>query len=162
MKRIALLAALATGLLVTPALACSPLISTDPTTGDTVSSGTPEWDRREQADWRARSGSVILAQVREGRVQPNGDIAFGLAPIASVYGGDLPEGELSLDWSPGNTCNRFTLNLGDIVVAYVGADHSLIGLIIPEQLQDRPPDFGARLRQVRRGDFGRERAAARP
>jgi hypothetical protein len=151
MKPALLIAVVVGALAATPALSCTPLVSTDAATGETVRSGTAEWDRREQTDWRARSQVVVLAQIREGQVQPNGEIAFDLAPVTPVYGGDLPEGEISLDWSPGNTCNRFTLSLGDIVVAFVGADQSLIGLTVPEQLQDRPSGFNTRLREIRRG-----------
>lgn len=155
MKRILLLTALAAGLLGSaPVFACAPLMATDPVTGQTYGSGSDEWKRREQAEWRARSQVVILAQVQAGQVVSRGDIQFTLTPIVSVYGGDLPQTDLTLLWVPGHTCNTFTLNLADTVVVYVGADDGIVGVTVPEQLQDRPPEFGMRLREIARGLIG--------
>lgn len=155
MKWILLLTALGAGVMVSaPAFACAPLIATDPVTGQTYGSGSDEWKRREQDEWRARSEVVILAQVRVGQLVSGGDIRFTLTPIISVYGGDLPETDLTLLWAPGHTCNTFTLNLADTVVVYVGADDDIIGVTVPEQLQDRPPEFRMRLREIWRGLIG--------
>ena len=134
--------------------ACAPLVATDPVTGETYRSGSAEWLRREQAEWRMRSETVLIAQVREGRMLAGNAIEFTLTPIVSVYGGALPESDLRFRWNPGNTCNAFTLNIGDRVIAYVGAGGRIIGVTVPEQLQDRPPEFGRHLREIMRGLIG--------
>lgn len=136
------------------AQACAPLIATDPSTGETYQSGSPEWLRREQAEWRSRSENVAIAQVRAGRMLASNDIEFTLVPIVSVYSGGLPESDLLFRWNPGNTCNAFTLNISDRVIVYVGADGGVVGVTVPEQLQDRPPGFGQRLREIARGLIG--------
>lgn len=134
--------------------ACAPLIATDPVTGETYGSGSPEWLRREQTDWRTRSETVLIAQARQGRMLASDEIEFTLVPIVSVYGETVPEGDLLFRWNPGNTCNSFTLNIADRVVVYVGADGGIVGVTVPEQLQDRPPGLALRLREIARGIIG--------
>lgn len=136
------------------AKACTPVIATDPVTGETYQSGSAEWRRREQAGWRAQSATVLIAQARAGRMLTGDQIEFTLVPITSVYGGALSESDLRLRWSPGNTCNGFALTLADLVIAYVDADGALVGVTVPEQLQDRPPGFAQRLREIARGMIG--------
>ena len=136
------------------AQACAPLIATDPVTGQTYGSGSPEWLRREQADWRTRSETVLIAQARQGRMLASDEIEFTLVPIVSVYGETVPESDLLFRWNPGHTCNSFTLKLADRVVVYVGADGGIVGVTVPEQLQDRPPGFALRLREIARGIIG--------
>lgn len=157
-----LAAAILTGFVfgASPALACAPLIATDPTTGATYTSGSAEWLRREQAAWRARAAVVLIAQARSGRMVTRDRIEFTLVPIITVYGEPLPEHTLSYTWTVGNTCNVFTLGVGDNVIVYVDADGGIVGVTVPEQLQDRPPGLSGRLREIARGmigpDFGHE------
>ncbi len=136
------------------AQACAPLIATDPVTGETYRSGSPEWLRREQAEWRTRSETVLIAQARQGRMLAGDEIEFALTPIVSVDGGALPASDLLFRWNPGNTCNSFTLNIADRVIVYVGVDGGIVGVTVPEQLQDRPPGFALRLREIARGLIG--------
>lgn len=136
-----------------PALACAPLIATDPVTGQTYGSGSDEWKRREQATWRAGADTVFIAEVREGRMIEGGEIEFTLTPITSAYGGATPGAALLYRWNPGHTCNAFTLNLTDFVVVFADFDEvswSIVGLTIPDQLQDQPPDFQRTVREVHR------------
>lgn len=133
------------------ARACAPLIATDPVTGETFGSGSPEWSRREQATWRARSEVVLIAQLRAGRMLASNEIEFTLVPIVTVYGGALPESDLLFRWQPGNTCNRFALNIADFAIVYVSTDGSIVGVTVPDQLQDRPTDFPTLMRDTRRG-----------
>ncbi|MBI2260228.1 MAG: hypothetical protein HYU62_00980 [Caulobacterales bacterium] len=157
MRRILLAAAAMVAALsaAAAASACTPVIFTDRETGETYSSGSPEWLRRQQADWRADADTVFIAQAREARMVAGGEIEFMLTPIASVYGGALPDTMLRYRWQPGNTCNPFLLNLTDLVVVYADVDEpfgwSVIGLTMPDQLQDPPADFRERVREVDRG-----------
>lgn len=148
-------AAFAFGLLATSeARACSPWIATDAATGETWGSGSPEAYRREQAEWRARSDAVVIAQAHAGRMIDGRDVEFALAPRATVYGAPLPEGDLAFRWQPGNTCNSFELNLTDLVIVYAAQGPSgwtVVGVTVPGQLQDRPPGFSMLVRNVHRG-----------
>ena len=136
------------------ASACSPLTATDPVTRETYTSGSPEWLRREQAHWRTETDTVFIAQAREGRMVTSGEIEFRLTPIVSVYGGALPDSALLYRWRP-ETCNAFQLNLTDLVVVYADFQEpfgwSVVGLTVPDQLQDVPPDFRRQVRQLHRG-----------
>lgn len=155
MKLLTLIAALATGLLsAAPAVACTPLIATDPETGETYTSGSNEWRRREQARWRAEADAVFIAQVREGRMVGGGEIEFTITPITTVYGGAVPEAMLLYRWNPGHTCNAFKLTLTDLVIVYADVDQigwGVVGLTVPDQLQDPPSDFRRALREIARG-----------
>ena len=138
------------------ALACTPVIFTDRETGETYTSDSPEWLRREQAGWSAEADLVFIAQVRESRMVTGGEIDFMLVPIVTVDGHSPPDDAmLAYRWHPGNTCNRFQLNLTDLVVVYADVEEpfgwSVVGLTVPDQLLDSPPDFPRRVREVRRG-----------
>lgn len=153
--RLLLAGATAAALSVAPAaLACAPVTATDRATGETYSSGSPAWFRHEQADWRARSDVVLLAQARAGRMAPNNEIEFTLVPVAALYDGDLPATDLPYRWNPGHSCNTFALTIGDIVVVYANRDGTVVGLTVPEQQQDRTPEFRRRIREIRRGLIG--------
>lgn len=153
MKRILSATAFAGVLLsASTALACSPVITTDPATSQTLSA--EEVMRRGQAVWRADSDIVFIAQVREGRMVQGGEIEFTLTPISTVYGGALPEAMLLYRWTPGHTCNAFTLNLSDLVVVFADVDQigwSIVGLTTPDRLQDRPAEFRRQVRDIHRG-----------
>lgn len=158
MRRTLLAGALLTATLAAapPALACSELIFTDRVTGETSITGTPEWLRGQQAGWRAEADFVFIAQIRAARMVAGGEIEFRLVPIVTVDGDPPPDdATLAYRWHPGNTCNRFELSLTDLVVVYADIEEplgwSIVGLTVPDQLHDRPPDFGRRLRNVRRG-----------
>ena len=150
-------AALAAALFAAPAaLACAPLMATDRATGETYTSGSPEWLRREQAGWRAEADTVFIAQAREARMVQGGGIDFMLVPIVTVDGDPPPDNAMLVyRWHPGNTCNRFELNLTDLVVVYADVEEpfgwSVVGLTVPDQFQDPPPDFRRRVREVHRG-----------
>lgn len=144
------------------AMACAPLIATDPVTGETYGSGSPEWMRREQAAWRAGSDVVLVAQARAGRMLANSEIEFTLVPIVAVYDGAMPERDLLFRWDPGHTCNRFQLKVSDIVVVYADRDASVVAVILPEQLQDQPPAFGRLRRELARGIIGPRLDPAQP
>jgi hypothetical protein len=136
--------------LIAPAAsACVAVTATDKETGETYTSGSPEWLRREQAEWRKRSSVVILAQAREGRMVGGNDVEFTLSPVATVYGGELPKGDFRIRWMPGNTCNRFQLTVSSAVIVFVGPDGGIIGHITPDLLQDRPPTLNAEMRKLR-------------
>ena len=150
-------AALAVALSVAPAaMACSERIITDPVTGETSISGSPEWLRRQQAGWRAEADAAFIAQAREARMVAGGEIEFLLVPIVTIEGDPPPDDAMLLyRWHPGNTCNRFQLNLRDLVVVYGDVEAplgwSVVGLTVPDQIQDAPPDFRRRVREVHRG-----------
>ena len=150
-------AALAAFLFAAPhALACAPLVATDRETGETWTSGSPEWLRREQAGWRAEADLIFIAQIREARMVSGGQIDFMLVPIVTVDGHPPPDDAMLVyRWHPGHTCNRFQLNLTDLVVVFADVEEpfgwSVVGLTVPDQLQDRPADFGRRVREVYRG-----------
>lgn len=150
-------AALAAVLSAAPAaMACTESIGADPVTGETTISGSPDWLRRQQAEWRAQADLALIAQIREARMVASGEIEFLIVPITTLDGDSPPAGATLLyRWHPGNTCNRFQLNLRDLVVVYADADESLgwrvVGLTVPDQIQDAPPDFRRRLRNVYRG-----------
>lgn len=137
-----------------PALACSPLLYTDPATGRAYGAESPEGLARRQADWRAGSEVVVLARIEAGRLSDLYQVDYTLTPIIPVYDGELPDRDLSIRWMPGHSCNRFNLGIGDTVVAFVGADGAVVGFTVPGQLQDRPPEFDRRLREIRRGLIG--------
>ena len=134
-----------------PTLACSPTVRVDPVTGEQASSNVTEGLRAQQQEWRERSEAVLLVQVQSGRLIPGREVEFTLAPYLALYGGDLPERDPRLRWHPGNTCNRFPISIADTLVVYLGPDHQVIGTIRPQDLQDRPPEFGRRLREIARG-----------
>jgi hypothetical protein len=150
-------AALAASLFVAPhALACAPLLATDRETGESWTSGSPEWLRREQAGWRAEADLIFIAQIREARMVAGGEIDFTLVPIVTVDGHPPPDDAMLVyRWHPRHTCNAFELNLTDLVVVYADLEEpfgwSVVGLTVPDRLQDRPPDFGRRVREVHRG-----------
>ena len=155
MKLSASLMIVAAGLLAAPpALACAPYTVTDPVTGETCGSHSAEALRREQLRWRDQAGTIFLARIRSGRMLPGDAVEFLLAPVAPLYGSVLPADDVPLVWEPGDTCNRFDLAIADTVVAFVDADGAVIGVAIPDELQDRPPDLNARLREIRRGLIG--------
>ena len=136
------------------AQACSPVIHTDPATGETWASFSPESFRRQQAAWRAEADAVFIAQAREARMIAGGEVEFLLVPITGVDGGPVPDAMLLFRWNPGNTCNAFPLSLTDLVVVYADMDQfgwGVVGLTIPDQLQDAPDDFPQRVRDIRRG-----------
>lgn len=133
--------------------ACAPWIATDPVTGETYRSGSPEWLRREQSGWGAGSSSTVVAQIRAARMVHGDELEFTLVPIAALDDHTVPDTELLFRWSPGNTCNPFPLAITDYVVVYaaMGADGwSIVGMTTPDLLQDRPPGFTARMREIRR------------
>jgi hypothetical protein len=83
-----------------------------------------------------------------------GEIEFTLTPITTVYGGAVPEAMLLYRWNPGHTCNAFKLNLTDLVIVYADVDQigwGVVGLTVPDQLQDQPSDFRRTLRGIARG-----------
>ena len=138
------------------AVACTPRVATNPTTGESYDSGSPEALRRQQAGWRARSDHVFVAQVREARMVAGGEIDFMLFPIVTVDGESPPDDALFVfRWNPGDTCNAFTLDLADLVVVYGDVERplgwSVVGLTIPDQLQDPPDGFRQRIRDIHRG-----------
>lgn len=142
------------GLFSTSALACTPLVATDSVSGATYASGTPEWRRREQGEWLAASDTVVIAQVRAGRMVSGGEIEFRLVPIATLDDAALPAGDLTYVWAPGNTCNGFDIAIADFLVVFVRADQSgwtSVGVTTPELFEHRPADFGRRLRGISRG-----------
>lgn len=122
------------------AQACSGLIGRETVTGETYSSDSPEWFRREQAGWRAQSDAVFLAQVSATRMLDQSQVAITLHPIHGLYDTAPPAGPLILTRHRGNTCNR-PLDLGDVVVIYAarsGPDWSIVGFAAMRELQDRP------------------------
>jgi hypothetical protein len=150
---VAIIAALAAA---PAAQACTPLIWTDQETGETYATGSPEHLRREQAAWRAEADAVFIVQAREARMVSEGRIDFLLVPIISLDGRRPPDDAMLVwRWDPGNTCNRFPVALADLLVAYADIEDprgwSVVGLTVPDQLQDPPPDFARRLRGIRRG-----------
>lgn len=141
-------------LCVPEAQACTPLIAIDPVTGETYGSGSPEWWRREQAEWRARSNAVFLAQVSATRMLDQDQVAITLHPIYGLYGGAPAETPLTVTRRRGNTCNR-PLDLADIVVVYAarsGPDWSIVGFAALGELLDRPPGMPTE-RDFARGIF---------
>ena len=133
------------------ALACSPLTRIDPVTREPINDSPEQRMAWEQGEWRQRSEIVLLTQVRSGRMVSNGEIEFTLVPYESVYGGDVPTHDLLFSWHPGHTCNRFPVMITDELVVYVDSTGAIISAIRPEDLQDRPPEFGRRLREIARG-----------
>ncbi len=154
MRKALIAATIAASLLASPtALACVPVVATDPQTGATYMSGSAEWLRRVQAGWREQSEVVVVAQAREGRMIDAHDVEFVLLPFATVYGGDLPNDTFRIRWHPGDTCNRLDLTVSSLLIVFVGTDGEVVGFTTPSMLQDRPADFSAKLRASRPAAF---------
>jgi hypothetical protein len=152
--RTALVTACATlTLLAAPAMACVPTIYTDPKTGETYASGSPEALRRAQEGWRQRAKVVVMAQARSGQMISSFDIDYTLAPFATVYGGDVPQTDFRIRWSPGSSCNSFEVGLGGVLILFVGADGEIVGFTDPKSLQDKPPTVDDELRNLRRSKW---------
>ncbi len=136
-----------------PALACAPLAFVDEDGGSYPADSPRGW-AREQAELRARSDAVFIAQVSAGRLARDNKLIFTLTPISSVDGSALPDAALveRRDW--GQTCNDPRLAVGDYVIVYAGRDQggwAVRGLYSLDQLQDAPPDFRRRIREIHRG-----------
>ena len=137
------------------AQACTALIATDPVTGETYSSSSPEGFRREQAGWRAQSDAVFLAQVSATRMLDQNQVIIILQPIYALYDSTPPEAALTLTRHRGNTCNRPPLALADVVVVYAARSDgawSIVGVAALEELQDRPTEMPTQ-RDMARGIF---------
>ena len=147
---VAVMAALA---FATPTLACAPLAFIDED-GSSHPADSPRGWAREQAELRARSDAVFIAQVSAGRLARNNGLIFTLTPVSSVDGSALPDGTLVERRDTGQTCEDPQLAVSDYVVVYAGLDDgvwAVRGLYALDQLQDAPPDFRRRIREIHRG-----------
>lgn len=149
------LAATTTALVFTStAMACAPLLYRDQITGETYPADSPRGWAREQAELRARSDAVFIAQVSAGRLARDNQLIFTLTPISSVDGSTLPDAALVERRYWGQTCDDPLLAVGDYVIVYAGRDHgvwAVRGLYSLDQLQDAPPEFRRRIREIHRG-----------
>jgi hypothetical protein len=141
-------------LLAAPAaIACAPVTVTDPNTGESYASGSPKDLRRIQEGWRQRSKVVVIAQVRSGQMTSSSNIEYTLAPVVTVYGGDLPKSDLQILWTPGSSCNTFDVGLSIALIVFVGSDDDVIGFTTPKFLQDSPSNLDDELRKLRRSNW---------
>lgn len=141
MKVIIGLAVLAAACLpVGAAYACAPLMIIEEN-GDSYAAESPRGWARQQAEWRAASDAVFIAQVSAVRLARDYHAVFTLTPIAPVYDTPLPEPAPALTRHRGDTCNK-PLKLGDYVAVYAdqtGEAWTVVGFAPLGRLQDRPP-----------------------
>lgn len=152
---IALAAAIAGLTLASTAMACAPLLIRDPATGETFPQDSPRGLAHDQADYRARSTSVFLAQVSVVSMAAQDQLAFTLTPVTALYGTPLPSTAVIERRHPGQTCARVRLEPGALVVAYAaesGGRYDVIGFASLSGLQDRPEGFPTE-RMLERGQY---------
>lgn len=137
------------------AMACAPLLIIDQATGETYPQDSPRGLAHDQADYRARSTSVFLAQVSMVSMTDQNQLAFTLTPVTALYGTPLPATAVIERRHLSQTCAQVRLEPGALVVAYAaqnGGQYDVIGFASIEGLQDRPEGFPTE-RMLERGQY---------
>jgi hypothetical protein len=152
---LAAMAAATTLAFTSTAMACAPLAIIDQATGETYPQSSPRGLAHDQADYRARSTSVFLAQVSVVSMTDQNQLAFTLTPVTALYGTPLPAVAVIELRHLSQTCARVRLEPGALVVAYAaerGGRYDVVGFASIADLQDRPPGFPTE-RMLERGQY---------